>query len=63
MGVSKLVAVLFLIIAIAIGIGISMYLIPELLPFLDEQTRIIIGVVLSLFAFIALYFMGKGSGS
>lgn len=57
----KLVAVVMLIIAVALGIGVSLYIIPELLPFLDEQTRIIIGVVLSLFAFVALYFMSKGN--
>ena len=54
------VKVLFLIVSLVIGIGISMYLMPQLLPFLDEQTRIIIGVVLSFFSFISLYFMAKG---
>jgi hypothetical protein len=62
MGVGTAVKILFLIVSLVIGIGISMYLLPQLVPFIDEQTRIIIGVVLSLFAFMSLYFMAKGSG-
>lgn len=60
---NTLIVVLLLIVALAIGIGIAMYLLPSLVPFIDEQTRIIIGVILSLFAFISLYFMSKASGS
>jgi hypothetical protein len=64
MDMSKsIVAALMLIVGLAIGAGFSMFLLPELLPFLDEQTRIIIGIVLSIFAFVALHFMTKGSGS
>ena len=59
---STAVKVLFLIVSLFIGIGIALYLLPQLLPFLDETTRIIIGVVLSFFTFISLYFMSKGSG-
>jgi hypothetical protein len=62
MAASTAVKVLFMIVSLVIGIGIALYLLPELLPFLDEQSRIIIGVVLSLFAFISFYFMAKGSG-
>ena len=54
--------VLFLIVSLTIGIGISMFLIPDLLPFLDEQLRIIIGIVLTFFVYISLYFMSKGQG-
>lgn len=57
-----LINVLLLGASIVIGVGIAMFLIPNLLPFLDEQTRIIIAVVLTLFSFISLYFMSKGHG-
>ena len=57
-----LVNVLLFIASAAIGVGIAFFLIPELLPWLDEQTRIIIAVVLTLFSFVALYFMSKGHG-
>ena len=56
------VKVLFLLVSLVIGIGISMFLLPDLLPFLDQETLIIIGVVLSFFSFISLYFMAKGGG-
>jgi hypothetical protein len=62
MAIGTAVKVLFVIVSLVIGVGIALYLLPDLLPFLDEQTRIIIGVVLSLFAFISLYFMAKGGG-
>jgi hypothetical protein len=57
-----LVNVLLLIASSIIGVGISFFIIPELLPWLDEQTRIIIAVVLTLFSFVSLYFMAKGHG-
>lgn len=57
-----LVNVLLLAVAVVIGVGVAFFLLPELLPFLDEQTRIIIAVVLTLFSFVALYFMSKGHG-
>ena len=56
---STLVMIVLLAVAMVIGIGIALYLLPSLLPMLDEQTRIIIGIVLSLFSFISLYFMTK----
>lgn len=62
MAMGTAVKVLFVIVSLVMGIGIALYLLPDLLPFLDEQTRIIIGVVLSLFAFISFYFMAKGGG-
>jgi len=62
MGAGTALKVLFLAISLAVGIGISMFLIPDLLPFLDEQTRIIIGAVLTIFTYVSLYFMSKGQG-
>ena len=59
---STIVNILFLIVAAFIGIGFGMFFIPDLLPFLDEQTRIIISIVLTFFTFISLYFMSKGKG-
>ena len=56
---SKLVMIVLLAVGLVIGIGIAMFILPSLLPMLDEQTRIIIGIVLSLFSFISLYFMTK----
>ncbi len=51
-----------LVVAIVIGVGIGMFLIPQLMPFLDEQTRIIITVLLTLSSFVSLYFMTKSHG-
>jgi hypothetical protein len=57
----KIVTIILLIAAIAIGIGITILATP-LLGVDDQQTQIIIGVVLSVFVFISLYFMSKGHG-
>ena len=58
---STLVNIILLIVAIAIGVGIAM-LGTSLIGGIDEQTKIIIAIVLSLFSFISLYFMAKGHG-
>jgi hypothetical protein len=54
--------VLVLIGALIIGIGVT-YFGTSLVPGIDEQMQIVIAIVLSLFAFIALYFMTKSRGS
>lgn len=59
---STLLNIVFLVVAAIIGVGIGMFLAPDLLPFLDEQTSIIISIVLTMFTFISLYFMSKGKG-
>lgn len=51
---------LLLIGALIIGVGIT-YFSSTLVKF-DQQTQIIIAIVVSVFAFIALYFMAKGRG-
>ena len=56
------VKILLLIAAIAIGAGIT-YLGTTLIQGIDQQTQIIIAIVLSLFSYISLYFMAKGHGS
>ena len=61
MASTALTIFLFLVAAV-IGIGIAMFLLPDLLPFLDEQARIIIAIVLTFFTFISLYFMTKSAG-
>lgn len=59
--VSTVVKVILLVAALAIGIGITM-LGTSLIGGIDEMTRIIIAIVLSIFSFISLYFMAKGHG-
>ncbi len=58
---STLTNVLVLIGALIIGIGVT-YFGTSLIPGIDETTQIIIAIVLSVFAFIALYFMTKSRG-
>lgn len=55
------VKILLLVAAIAIGAGIT-YLGTTLIQGIDQQTQIIIAIVLSLFSYISLYFMAKGHG-
>jgi|GEM_PF-2263601 len=62
MGAGTAVKILFLIVSLGMGIGLALYLLPELVPFLSEEERIIAGVVVSIFAFMSLYFMAKGGG-
>ena len=56
-----IVTLILLVVAIAIGVGVTMLATP-LLGGIDQQTQIIIAVVLSIFSFISLYFMSKGHG-
>lgn len=59
---STLKNVIILILSLAIGIGVTYFassLMETSFP-LDQQTQIIIAVVLTLFAYIAFYFMTKG---
>ncbi len=58
MGSSALGNFLLLIVALVIGVGMT-YFSSTLIKF-DQQTQIIIAIVVSVFAFIALYFMSKG---
>jgi hypothetical protein len=46
------------IVALAIGIGMTYF--SSTLIKIDQQLQIIIAIVVSVFAFIALYFMSKG---
>ncbi len=57
-----LVKILLLVAAIVIGVGITI-LGTSLIKGIDQQTQIIIAIVLSLFSFVSLYFMAKGHGS
>jgi hypothetical protein len=53
-----------LIISLAIGIGVTFFstsLIEPMFP-IDQLTQIILAVVLAIFAYIAFYYMTKGSG-
>ncbi len=53
--------VLILILSLAIGIGIT-YFASTIVPFMDDQMKIIAAVVLTISAYTALYFMTKGNG-
>lgn len=56
-----IVTIVLLIAAIIIGVGITMLATP-MIGGIDQQTQIIIAIVLSLFSFISLYYMSKGHG-
>ncbi len=58
---SKFVGFLAIIAGIIVGVGVTM-LGTSLLKGIDEQTKIIIAIVLSLFAAVSFYFMTKGQG-
>ena len=58
---STAMKVLILILAIAIGGAVS-YFGTSLVPGIDDQTKIIAGIVVILFTYISLFFMTKGSG-
>lgn len=60
MGSSAFGNFLLLVGSIVIGVGMT-YFSSQLIK-LDQQTQIIIAIVVSVFAFIALYFMAKGRG-
>jgi len=58
---SKFLGFLSIIMGIVVGVGITM-LGTSLLKGIDEQTKIIIAIVLSFFAALSFYFMTKGQG-
>lgn len=58
---STLVNVLLLVVAAILGIGVT-YFGTSLIGGIDQQTQIIVAIVLTIFAWIALYFMAKGRG-
>ena len=62
---SSLTNVLLLVVALAIGIAVTFFgtgLLNDSGLAIDQQTQIILAVVISLFAFVAFYFMAKGRG-
>lgn len=61
---STLKNVILLVISLVIGAGVTMLASGLMEPtiILDQQLQIIIAVVLTLFAYVAFYFMTKGSG-
>ena len=58
---SKFLSFLAILFGIVVGVGITM-LGTSLIKGIDEQTKIIIAIVLSLFAAVSFYFMTKGQG-
>jgi len=58
---STLTNIIVLIVSLILGIGVT-YFGTSLIPGIDEQTQIILAIVISLFAFVALYFMTKNRG-
>jgi hypothetical protein len=62
---SSLTNIILLVISLVIGVGITFFstnLLNEGGLLLDQQLQIIIAVVLTLFTYVALYFMAKGRG-
>ena len=62
---SSLTNVLLLVVALVIGIVVTYFgtgLLNQSGLEIDQQTQIILAIVISLFAFVALYFMAKGRG-
>ncbi len=53
--------VILVILALIIGVGVT-YFGTSLLPEIDETIRIVLAIVISIFAFMALYFMTKIRG-
>lgn len=53
--------VVLVIISLILGIGVT-YFGTSLLKGIDQQTKIICAIVISLFAYLALYFMSKSRG-
>ena len=63
---SALKSIIILIVSLVIGIGITLFgtsLVNESSMLIDQQTQIILAVVLTLFAYVAFYFMTKGGGN
>lgn len=62
---STITNIVVLAVSLVIGVGVTYFgtgLLNQSGMLIDQQTQIIIAVVLSLFAFLALYFMAKGRG-
>ncbi|MCI0503875.1 hypothetical protein L0Y65_04135 [Candidatus Micrarchaeota archaeon] len=61
---STLKNIILLVISLLIGIGITYMGVSLMEPaiLIDQTLQIIIAVVLTLFAYVAFYFMTKGSG-
>ncbi len=62
---SSLTNVLLLVVSLAIGIAVTWFgtgLLNDTGLAIDQQTQIILAIVISLFAFVAFYFMAKGRG-
>ncbi len=59
--IMKLATVLILILSVILGVGITLFS-SSLVPWLTQQNKIIAAIVISAFAFIALYFMSKSRG-
>ncbi len=63
---STVVNFIILVLALVLGIGITYFgtgLLNESGFSIDQQTQIIAAIIVSLFAFLALYFMAKSRGS
>ncbi|MGV8085277.1 MAG: hypothetical protein ACP5N9_03445 [Candidatus Bilamarchaeum sp.] len=58
---STLAKFFLFVVALVLGIGITMFG-SSLVPWIDFQTKVILAIVLTLFAFMSLHFMTKGSG-
>jgi hypothetical protein len=53
--------VILVILSLILGIGVT-YFGTSLIPGIDDQIKIVLAIVISLFAFMALYFMTKNRG-
>ena len=53
--------VILVVISLVLGIGVT-YFGTSLIPGIDDQIKIVLAIVISLFAFMALYFMTKNKG-
>jgi hypothetical protein len=53
--------VILVIVSLILGIGVT-YFGTSLIPGIDDQIKIVLAIVISLFAFMALYFMTKNRG-
>ncbi len=61
---STLKNIILLVVSLIIGIAVTFVgtdLMKDAFP-IDQQTQIIVAVVLTIFAYIAFYFMTKGGG-
>ena len=53
--------VILVIVSLILGIGVT-YFGTSLIPGVDDQIKIVLAIVISIFAFMALYFMTKNRG-